>query len=512
MSARRYRRPPDQVSYPQADQSRQPTQLPAGNLTGVVDVDHGGSGTDTEFPEGSVLVAGPDGVYTVDPLFQFDLTNKRLGVGVAVPTVRLDVVQNALAAVLTPALRVANTTPATLAVPVQFSPAVIFSGQAWDTNDAVSRTVRAAFYLKPISGAATQGNVTFAADEGNGTFADHISFGVAAAGGSYDMRFGQGVVVLKNDGRGIVWTGTPLTDNLSAAVTRIVGNSDGHIDVQPGGKFLLITANTFGDTTIPAGLDIRAVDFNTFDNVIMATRFKAHPTFGTAAAGFGGRMLFQSGSTTTNYRDAAALDWIWGDATDATRSADVRIALVASAAALAEKFRFRSTGLLTFGGITSSQPAFKPSGAGLEARLADDSAYAAFRALRVTVKDDDLVAWDARSRISSPADSRLLLTNAAADNFSRLMLGGTTSAFPALVRNAAVLEVKLADDSAFAELKALALRISDGTFLVRTAAALDDGAGAGAGTLTNAPAAGDPTKWIPIDDNGTTRYIPSWTL
>lgn len=49
------------------------------------------------------------------------------------------------------------------------------------------------------------------------------------------------------------------------------------------------------------------------------------------------------------------------------------------------------------------------------------------------------------------------------------------------------------------------------TFLMKTTVALDDGAAAGAGTLTNAPTAGDPTKWIPIDDNGTTRYIPTWT-
>jgi hypothetical protein len=41
-------------------------------------------------------------------------------------------------------------------------------------------------------------------------------------------------------------------------------------------------------------------------------------------------------------------------------------------------------------------------------------------------------------------------------------------------------------------------------------AAFDNGAGASAGTLANAPAAGNPTKWIPIDDNGTTRYIPAW--
>lgn len=40
--------------------------------------------------------------------------------------------------------------------------------------------------------------------------------------------------------------------------------------------------------------------------------------------------------------------------------------------------------------------------------------------------------------------------------------------------------------------------------------ALTNGAAAQLGTLTNAPTAGDPTKWIPINDNGTTRYIPAW--
>jgi len=46
--------------------------------------------------------------------------------------------------------------------------------------------------------------------------------------------------------------------------------------------------------------------------------------------------------------------------------------------------------------------------------------------------------------------------------------------------------------------------------LIGTTTAFNNGAGAGAGTLTNAPAAGNPTKWIPIDDNGTTRHIPAW--
>lgn len=46
--------------------------------------------------------------------------------------------------------------------------------------------------------------------------------------------------------------------------------------------------------------------------------------------------------------------------------------------------------------------------------------------------------------------------------------------------------------------------------LIASSVALTNGAGSGAGTLTNAPAAGNPTKWIEINDNGTIRKIPAW--
>jgi len=55
--------------------------------------------------------------------------------------------------------------------------------------------------------------------------------------------------------------------------------------------------------------------------------------------------------------------------------------------------------------------------------------------------------------------------------------------------------------------KALA---GDGNLVNVSGYAFTDGAAAALGTLTNAPAAGNPTKWIPINDNGTTRYIPAW--
>lgn len=50
----------------------------------------------------------------------------------------------------------------------------------------------------------------------------------------------------------------------------------------------------------------------------------------------------------------------------------------------------------------------------------------------------------------------------------------------------------------------------DGSAIVICTSAFGNGAGAALGTLANSPAAGNPTKWLPINDNGTTRYIPSW--
>jgi hypothetical protein len=52
--------------------------------------------------------------------------------------------------------------------------------------------------------------------------------------------------------------------------------------------------------------------------------------------------------------------------------------------------------------------------------------------------------------------------------------------------------------------------LDGGATLIGTKSALTNGAAAAAGTLLNAPAAGNPTKWIAINDAGTTRYIPAW--
>jgi hypothetical protein len=46
--------------------------------------------------------------------------------------------------------------------------------------------------------------------------------------------------------------------------------------------------------------------------------------------------------------------------------------------------------------------------------------------------------------------------------------------------------------------------------MAQTIMPLPNGAAAQTATLTNGPTAGNPTKWIPIDDDGITRYIPAW--
>ncbi len=56
--------------------------------------------------------------------------------------------------------------------------------------------------------------------------------------------------------------------------------------------------------------------------------------------------------------------------------------------------------------------------------------------------------------------------------------------------------------------------ITDGLYIssgsVFFPVATTNGSGASVGNLNNAPVAGSPTKWIKINDQGVTRYIPAW--
>lgn len=57
--------------------------------------------------------------------------------------------------------------------------------------------------------------------------------------------------------------------------------------------------------------------------------------------------------------------------------------------------------------------------------------------------------WGGKSVMKSPSDGLITLMNQASTDFGRLQLGGTTSSFPAIKRNATILQIRLADDSDF---------------------------------------------------------------
>ncbi len=123
---------------------------------------------------------------------------------------------------------------------------------------------------------------------------------------------------------------------------------------------------------------------------------------------------------------------------------------------------------LQFGGTTSSFPALKRSSAILQARLADDSAFAEIDASIFLANSgstgaalsggglgltrDVPITWtNSNSTPLTGTQAQLYACSAAVNMFG---LGGITSSFPALKRSAATLQVKLADDSAYASLTA----------------------------------------------------------
>ncbi len=91
-----------------------------------------------------------------------------------------------------------------------------------------------------------------------------------------------------------------------------------------------------------------------------------------------------------------------------------------------------------------------------------------------------------------------------------LLLGGTTSSFPAWKRNAAIMQARLADDSADANVSANAFQTT--TALIAT------GGGAGLPAFvanstggTNQPATANQNGWIRMQDStGATIWVPVW--
>lgn len=167
-------------------------------------------------------------------------------------------------------------------------------------------------------------------------------------------------------------------------------------------------------------------------------------------------------------------------------------------------------GLVQLGGNTNSYPAIKRNAASIDFRLADDSNYTAITASSMNVPAGGFFQFLTRSYFESVVDGNLTLRNQAGSNWGLLQLGGTTSSYPAIKRNAAGIDFRVGDDSAYAVITVLSVTVSSAAFLISSNVGLTNNAAAQVATMTNGPTAGNPTKWIPINDNGTTRNIPAW--
>ena len=110
--------------------------------------------------------------------------------------------------------------------------------------------------------------------------------------------------------------------------------------------------------------------------------------------------------------------------------------------------------------------------------------------------------WAAGTTLASSTNGNLTLFNFALNDWGRLQFGGTTSSFPALKRNSAALQVRLADDTANAALESASIKT-------------DAPAGGTSGTWKLGIAASvsptSPNRTVEVDIGGTIYYIAAKT-
>lgn len=114
---------------------------------------------------------------------------------------------------------------------------------------------------------------------------------------------------------------------------------------------------------------------------------------------------------------------------------------------------------LNFGGTTSSFPSWQRNGSSLEAKVADGSAFTKVRAEDLELDSTGRLTFNARLKIDATADGNMLLRNNALSSFNLLQLGGSTSSYPAVKRRGTILDVKLADDSAYTQVRSGSLEV-----------------------------------------------------
>jgi len=114
------------------------------------------------------------------------------------------------------------------------------------------------------------------------------------------------------------------------------------------------------------------------------------------------------------------------------------------------------------GASGANRPKTIYAGSGINAGTGSTSVFQLANAVAINLTGGSY-GGTSQLALFSPSDGVLRITNGATTDLNRLQLGGTTSAFPAIKRNGTGVDIRLADDSAFAPISSLYQRFGSGS-------------------------------------------------
>ena len=204
-----------------------------------------------------------------------------------------------------------------------------------------------------IGGGATASELKLLEPSGSGT--NYTAFKAQAQDGDITYTLppndGNASEYLKTDGSGsLTWAaaGDILNGGNTTGAAVTIGTNDAFgLNLETNNVTrMAITggASTGGQVTVT---NVTANTNTVSDGVTIQTN-----STGTAAASFGGGILFQGESSTTDNQDMVRLSSIWTTATHASRASALVYSDVTAAGSLTERFRFTPTAMTTATGYT----------------------------------------------------------------------------------------------------------------------------------------------------------------
>jgi len=177
------------------------------------------------------------------------------------------------------------------------------------------------------------------------------------------------------------------------------------------------------------------------------TALPDNPNFDVSSSEWNDSLVLAGGaSNAILVRDSGQTDG-WGWATSINLS-DVTVSGAINAASVT------TTGAITAGGTVNANAGLVTTGITASGVV---SASGGVTGSPVTTDSLALsaagsITWAGRTQCNAPASGQLTLLNNLGTDFSRIMLGGTTNAYPAIKRTGAGIDLRLADDSGSAAL------------------------------------------------------------